>query len=147
MFPYHWKIRYLFYLAVKYIPVINMCLCVLLFCVKYCLHYLFVYYKIRYGPNVDIRCATSQVPVMLSGARLNIKIQPSQGLPYIPRVHLSEGSLVWSPLRWLAMFRRTCGPKVLYSEVHLVWGLLCSEDSIFRKVLHYMDSNYITKVL
>ena len=40
----------------------------------------------------------------------------------------------------VAMLRRTCGPKVLYSEVHLVRMLLCSEDSIFRKALHYMDS-------
>ena len=39
----------------------------------------------------------------------------------------------------VAMLRRTCGPKVLYSEVHLA-RRLCSEDSKFRKALHYMDS-------
>ena len=55
----------------------------------------------------------------------------------------SEGSFVrsfFSPKPFeVAMCRRTCGPKVLYSEVHLVWRLLFSEDSIFRKALHYMD--------
>ena len=62
----------------------------------------------------------------------------SEGLTYIPRVHSSEGSFSPKPFE-VAMLRKTCGPKVLYSEVHLV-RLLCSEDSIFRKALHYMDS-------
>ena len=56
----------------------------------------------------------------------------------------SEGSFVrsfFSPkLFQVIMLRRTCGPKVHYSEVHLVRRLLFSEDSIFRKALHYMDS-------
>ena len=43
-----------------------------------------------------------------------------QGLPYIPRVHLSEGSLVRSPLKWLwseePMVRRSFIPKFLFSE-------------------------------
>ena len=39
----------------------------------------------------------------------------------------------------VAMVRRTYGPKVLYSEVPLL-RKLCSEDSIFRKAFHYMDS-------
>ena len=33
----------------------------------------------------------------------------------------------------VAMLRRTCGPKVLYSEVHLVRRLLCSEDSTTQR--------------
>ena len=56
----------------------------------------------------------------------------------------SEGSFVrrfFSPKPFeVAMVRRTYGPKVLYPEVPLLWKLLCSEDSIFRKALHYMDS-------
>ena len=56
----------------------------------------------------------------------------------------SESSFVrrfFSPKPFeVAMLRRTCGPKVLYSEVHLVQRLLCSEDSIFRKAFHYMNS-------
>ena len=56
----------------------------------------------------------------------------------------SEGSFVRSFLSpkpfEVAMVRRTYGPKVLYSEVPLLRKLLCSEDSIFRKALHYMDS-------
>ena len=56
----------------------------------------------------------------------------------------SEGSFVrrfFSPKPFeVAMVRRTYGPKVLYSEVPLLRKLLCSEDSIFRKALHYMDS-------
>ena len=55
----------------------------------------------------------------------------------------SEGSFVrrfFSPKPFeVAMVRRTYGPKVLYSEVPLLRKLLCSEDSIFRKALHYMD--------
>ena len=39
----------------------------------------------------------------------------------------------------VAMLRRTCGPKFLYSEVHPV-RRLCSLDFIFRKDLHHMDS-------
>ena len=56
----------------------------------------------------------------------------------------SEGSFVrrfFSPKPFeVAMLRRTYGPKVLYSEVPLLRKLLCSEDSIFRKAPHYMDS-------
>ena len=56
----------------------------------------------------------------------------------------SEGSFVrrfFSPKPFeVAMVRRTYGPKVLYSEVPLLRKLLCSEDSTFRKALHYMDS-------
>ena len=40
----------------------------------------------------------------------------------------------------VAMLRRTCGPKVLNSEVHLLRRLLCSWDSIFRKDLNHIDS-------
>ena len=63
---------------------------------------------------------------------------------YIGSTLYSEGSvfrrfLCPKPFE-VAMLRRSCGPKVLYSEVHLVWGLLCSDDSIFQKALHYMDS-------
>ena len=70
-----------------------------------------------------------------------------QGLPYIPRVHLSEGSLVRSPLRWLCseepMVRRSFIPKFLYSESCYVpkipyserpptiW-ILCYEGSLVR---------------
>ena len=69
-----------------------------------------------------------------------------QGLPYIPRVHLSEGSLVWSPLKWLwseePMVRRSFIPKFLYSESYVpkipyserpstMW-ILCYEDSLVR---------------
>ena len=70
-----------------------------------------------------------------------------QGLPYIPRVHLSEGSLVRSPLKWLwseePMVRRSFIPKVLYSEScyvpkipysgrpSTIW-ILCYEDSSVR---------------
>ena len=56
----------------------------------------------------------------------------------------SEGSFVrrfFSPKPFeVAMVRRTYGPKVLYPKVSLLRKLLCSEDSIFRKALHYMDS-------
>ena len=56
----------------------------------------------------------------------------------------SEGSFVrrfFCPKPFeVAMLRRTYGPKVLYSEVPLLRKLLCSEDSIFRKAPHYMDS-------
>ena len=70
-----------------------------------------------------------------------------QGLPYIPRVHLSEGSLVRSPLRWLCseepIVRRNFIPKFLYSESCYVpkipyserpptiW-ILCYEGSLVR---------------
>ena len=70
-----------------------------------------------------------------------------QGLPYIPRVHLSEGSLVRSPLKWLwseePMVRRSFIPKFLYSEScyvpkipyserpSTIW-ILCYEDSLVR---------------
>ena len=70
-----------------------------------------------------------------------------KGLPYIPRVHLSEGSLVRSPLKWLwseePMVRRSFIPKFLYSEScyvpkipyserpSTIW-ILCYEDSLVR---------------
>ena len=70
-----------------------------------------------------------------------------KGLPYIPRVHLSEGSFVRSPLRWLCseepMVRRSFIPKFLYSESCYVpkipyserpptiW-ILCYEGSLVR---------------
>ena len=66
---------------------------------------------------------------------------PPQGLPYIPRVHLSEGSLVRSPLKWLwsekPMVRRSFIPKFFYSEScyserpSTIW-ILCYEDSLVR---------------
>ena len=72
---------------------------------------------------------------------------PNKGLPYIPRVHLSEGSLVRSPLKWLCseepMVRRSFIPKFLYSEScyvpkipysgkpSTIW-ILCYEDSLVR---------------
>ena len=63
---------------------------------------------------------------------------------YIGSPLYSEGSLVrrfFSPKPFEAvMVRRTYGPEVLYSEVPLLRKLLCSEDSIFRKALHYRDS-------
>ena len=73
--------------------------------------------------------------------------KPPQGLPYIPRVHLSEGSLVRSPLKLLCseepMVRRSFIPKFLYSEScyvpkipyserpFTIW-ILCYEDSLVR---------------
>ena len=70
-----------------------------------------------------------------------------QGLPYIPRVHLSKGSLVRSPLKWIwseePMVRRSFIPKFLYSEScyvpkipyserpSTIW-ILCYEDSLVR---------------
>ena len=72
---------------------------------------------------------------------------PAQGLPHIPRVHLSEGSIVRSPLKWLwseePMVRRSFIPKFLYSEScyvpkipyserpSTIW-ILCYEDSFVR---------------
>ena len=71
----------------------------------------------------------------------------AKGLPYIPRVHLSECSLVRSPLKWLwseePMIRRSFIPKFLYSEScyvpkipysvrpSTIW-ILCYEDSLVR---------------
>ena len=70
-----------------------------------------------------------------------------QGLPYIPRVNFSEGSLVRGPLKWLwseePMVRRSFIPKFLYSEScyvpkipyserpSTIW-ILCYEDSVVR---------------
>ena len=70
-----------------------------------------------------------------------------EGLPYIPRVHLSEGSLVRSPLKRLCseepMVRRSFIPRFLYSEScyipkipyserpSSIW-ILCYEDSLVR---------------
>ena len=70
-----------------------------------------------------------------------------KGLPYIPRVHLSEGSLFRSPLKWLwsqePVVRRTFIPKFLYSECcyvpkipyserpSTIW-ILCYEGSLVR---------------
>ena len=74
-------------------------------------------------------------------------IMYDKGLPYIPRVHLSEGSLIRSPLKWLwseePMVRRSFIPKFLYSEScyvpkipyserpSTIW-ILCYEDSLVR---------------
>ena len=70
-----------------------------------------------------------------------------KGLPYIPRVHLSEGSLVRSPLRWLCseepVVRRSFIPMFIWSEgcyiprspyserPSTIW-ILCYEDFLFR---------------
>ena len=68
----------------------------------------------------------------------------SNVLPHTGSTLYSEGSFVrrfFSPKPFeVAMVRRTFGPKVLYSEVPLLRNLLCSEDSIFGKAFHYMDS-------
>ena len=72
---------------------------------------------------------------------------PRQGLPYIPRVHLSEGSLVRNPLKWLwseepivrrsfipkFVFSESCYvPKIPYSERPSTIWILCYEDSLVR---------------
>ena len=53
------------------------------------------------------------------------------GLPYIPRVHFSECSLVRSPLKWLwseePMVRRSFIPKFLFSQSSYVPKIPCSE--------------------
>ena len=99
-------------------------------------------------PSSPRRCQIAEAmwPV---GIRPRILLPPlvCQGLPYIPRVHLSEGSLVRSPLRWLCseepMVRRSFIPKFLYSESCYVpkipyserpptiW-ILCYEGSLVR---------------
>ena len=77
----------------------------------------------------------------------NIPWVKGEGLPYIPRVHLSEGSFVRSPLKWLwseePMVRRSFIPKFLYSEScyvpkipyserpSTIW-ILCYEDFLVR---------------
>ena len=67
-----------------------------------------------------------------------------EGLPYIPRVHLSEGSLVRSPLKWLwseePMVRRSFIPKFLYSESCYVPKILYSERPSTIWILCYEDS-------
>ena len=69
---------------------------------------------------------------------------PSKGLPYIPRVHLSEGSLVRSPLKWLwseePMVRRSFIPKFLYSESCYVPKIPSSERPSTKWILCYEDS-------
>ena len=70
-----------------------------------------------------------------------------QGLPYIPRVHLSEGSLVRSPLKCLwseepmvrmsfipkFLYYESCYvPKIPYSERSSIIWILCYEDSLVR---------------
>ena len=72
-----------------------------------------------------------------------------QCLPYIPRVHLSEGSLVRSPLKWLwseePMVRRSfipkffyCEscyvPKITYSDMPSTIWILCYEGSLVRSL-------------
>ena len=73
-----------------------------------------------------------------------MKTQPRQGLPYIPRVHLSECSLVWSPLKWLwseeTMVRRSFIPKFLYSERCYVPKIPYSERPSTIWILCYEDS-------
>ena len=102
-------------------------------------------------------CAIPMIPLGLSTApsKSSAYWQPAfkyglltrEDLPYIPRVHLSEGSLVRSPLRWLCseepMVRRSFIPKFLYSESCYVpkspyserpptiW-ILCYEGSLVR---------------
>ena len=76
-----------------------------------------------------------------------VRCPSEEGLPYIPRVHLSEGSLVRSPLKWLwseePMVRRSfipkflCSescyvPKIPYSERPSTIWILCYEDSLVR---------------
>ena len=67
-----------------------------------------------------------------------------QGLPYIPRVHLSEGSLVRSPLKRLCseepMVRRSFIPKFLYSESCYVPKIPYSERPSTIWILCYEDS-------
>ena len=86
---------------------------------------------------------------------------PLEGLPYIPRVHLSEGSLVRSPLKWLwseePMVRRSFIPKFLYSESFYVpkipyserpstiW-ILCYEDSLVRSSSSPKDAMFRTSI-
>ena len=70
-----------------------------------------------------------------------------EGLPYIPRVHLSEGSLVRNPLRWLcseepvvrrsfipkSILSESCYvPKIPYSERTSTIWILCYEGSLVR---------------
>ena len=69
---------------------------------------------------------------------------PRQGPPYIPRVHLSEGSLVRNLLKWLwseePMVRRSFIPKFLYSESCYVPKIPYSERSSTIWILWYEDS-------
>ena len=83
---------------------------------------------------------------LVDGLLLELKLS-EKGPPYIPRVHLSEGSLVRSPLKWLwseePMVRRSFIPKFPYSEScyipkipyserpSTIW-ILCYEDSLVR---------------
>ena len=68
-----------------------------------------------------------------------------QGLPYIPRVHLSEGSLVRCPLRWLCseepVVRRSFIPKLILSEGCYVPKIPYSENHLPTiPVLYYEGS-------
>ena len=92
----------------------------------------------------DIQCYT---PIAHALLPLLAGLAVPLGLPYIPRVPLSEGSLVRSPLKWLwseePMVRRAFIPKFLYSEScnvpkipyserpSTIW-ILCYEDSLVR---------------
>ena len=62
-----------------------------------------------------------------------------QGLPSFSEDSFVRRFFCLKPFE-VVMLWRTCGPKVLYSEVPQVQRLLCSEDSIFRKATHYTDS-------
>ena len=66
---------------------------------------------------------------------------PKEGLPYIPRVHWSEGSLVRSHLKWLwseePMVRRSFIPKFLYSESCYVPKIPHSERPSTIWILYY----------
>ena len=76
--------------------------------------------------------------------KVRLKFSPSMMWFLAGSTLYSEGSFFrrfFSPKPFeMAMVWKTYGPKVLYSEVPLLRKLLCSEDSIFRKALHYMDS-------
>ena len=71
-------------------------------------------------------------------------VRSRQGLPYIPRVHLSEGSLVRSPLKWLwsqePVVRRSFIPKFLHSESCYVPKIPYSERPSTIWILCYADS-------
>ena len=115
------------------------------------------FYKLTHGPQKQILVffLSGNLDFGLEKSSKNhgtffwsfVGTSPWQGLPYIPRVHLSEGSLVRSPLKWLCseepMVRRSFITKFLYSEScyvpkipyserpSTIW-ILCYEDSLVR---------------
>ena len=98
----------------------------------------------RFYRNISLRSIPTSNHAFVSNATSHVF---NEGLPYIPRVHLSEGSLVRSPLKWLwseePMVRRSFFPKFLYSDScyvpkipyserpSTIW-ILCYEDSLVR---------------